>query len=93
MAKRTKADIQRDMEALQAELDSAEPDDEVWVKDESGREIKLTGRRASSVLSRFADLFTDDATPADEGEGDEEEEGDELPDKKPAGGNYFKRRG
>jgi hypothetical protein len=86
MAARTRAQVEADMAALQAELDTADTDDEVWIKDESGREIKVTGRRATTVLSRFGDLFQE-AAPE---EGGAEGEGEEA-DPKPAGG-YFGRK-
>ena len=86
MAKRS--DIEAQITALQAELDKADTDDEVWIKDDSGREIKVTGRRATTVLSRFGDLFDAPAEEGDEGEGDEGGEGDPAP----VGGGYFGRR-
>jgi hypothetical protein len=85
MAARTRAQVEADMASLQAELDGADTNDEVWIKDDSGREIKVTGRRATTVLSRFGDLFQEPSADGEgQGEGDEE-------DPKPAGG-YFGRK-
>lgn len=86
----TKAQIQQQIDALTAQMDDADTDDEVWVKDETGREVKVTGKRATSILDRFADLWKDDD--ADAGDGDKGDKGDGDKDDKPAGGGYFGRR-
>lgn len=85
MAKRS--EIEKQMADLQKQLDSADTDDEIWIKDESGHEIKVTGRRATSVLNRYAKLF-EEKTEGDQGddEGDEDEK-DPAP---PTG--YFGRK-
>jgi len=93
MAKRT--EIEKQIAALQAELENADTDDEIWIKDESGHEIKVSGKRATTVLNRFAKLWE---TGADEDETDEEEaEEDEEKDTKDAKdaktGGYFKSKG
>jgi hypothetical protein len=86
MAKRS--DIEKQMAELQKQLDTADTDDEIWIKDESGHEIKVTGRRATSVLNRYAKLFEEKAEEGEEEEGqEEEEEKDPAP---PAG--YFGRK-
>lgn len=88
--RRTRAQVESELAALQAELDSVEPDEEVWVKDpDSGHEVKLTGRRAKSVYDRFASLFPADDAGDGDGQDDEEE-----PDPQPGGsGGYFRGRG
>mgnify|MGYP001574547096 CR=1 FL=1 len=53
----TKAEIQQQIDDLTASLDSADDGDEVWVKDEQGREFKFTGSRAGSIIEKFGDLF------------------------------------
>lgn len=87
--KRTRAAVEAELAALQAELDTAEPDDEVWVKDpDTGHEVKITGRRAAGVLERFAGLFPSDDGDAGDGDGDQDE-----PDPQPGGaGGYFRGR-
>lgn len=89
MARRS--DIERQIADLQAQLEGADTDDEVWIKDESGREVKVTGRRATSVLERFKDLWEqagdDDA--GDDDAGDDDAGGE---DPKPKGGGYFSKR-
>jgi hypothetical protein len=55
MAKRS--EIEQKIAQLQADLESADTDDEIWIKDDSGREIKVTGKKATTVLDRFADLW------------------------------------
>lgn len=82
-----RSDIEAQIAALQAELDTADTDDEVWVKGDDGREYKVTGRRATSVLKRLglADILSDDS---DQEGGEEAEEVEEDP--KPKGG-YFGR--
>ncbi len=87
MAKqRSRTAVQAEIEALQAELDTAETDDEIWVKGDDGREYKVTGRRATSI---FAKLGLTDDSEGEEGEGDE---GDQEPEDDPAPkGGYFGR--
>lgn len=85
-----RSDIEAQIAALQSELDSADTDDEIWVKGDDGREYKVTGRRATSILKRLglSDILNDDSKePAGE-EGEEGEEAEEDP--KPKGG-YFGR--
>lgn len=84
MAKRSRTAVQAEIEALQAELDTAETDDEIWIKDESGREYKVTGRRATSIFAKLG--LNDD----DQAEGGEEAEEEAEEDPKPKGG-YFGR--
>jgi hypothetical protein len=62
----TKAEIQKQIDALTASLEGADDDEEVWVKDDSGREFRFTGSRAASIIEKFGDLFT----AADQGKGD-----------------------
>lgn len=94
-----RSDIEAQIAALQSQLDEADTDDEVWVKDDSGREIKVTGKRATSVLARFADLWDSE----DAGDGDDDGDDDKgakdskggagkEKDKTPAAGGYFGRR-
>lgn len=82
-------DLQAQIEALQAEMDAADDDVELWVEHErNGKAVKtrLSGSHAKSWL---ADLFPS----ADNGgQGEDEEEPEELPEKKPAGGGYFGKR-
>lgn len=85
MAKRS--EIEAQIAALQAEIENADTDDEIWIKDDSGREIKVTGKRATSVLNRFSDLW-DDGKPADD-EGDEDDEADPK-DPEPKSTSFFK---
>lgn len=88
MATRKRSDVEAQIAALQAELDTADTDDEVWVKGDDGREYKVTGRRATSVLKKLglADILADDS---EEPAGEEAEEEQEE-DPKPKGG-YFGR--
>jgi hypothetical protein len=91
-ARRSRADIEASIAELQAELDTADTDDEVWIKDpKTGHEVKVSGRRATGVLNRFKDLFDDDQADDDAPEG---EEGDDLPDDDQPGGDggYFRGR-
>lgn len=89
-AKPKRSDIQSQIEALQAQLDQADTDDEVWVKDDNGREVKVSGRRATSILGRLG-LLDDDGDDDDDA-GDDDAGDDVDDDKKPAGGGYFNRR-
>lgn len=87
-------DLQAQIEALQAELDGADDDVELWVEHErNGKAVKtkLSGGHAKSWLD---DLL---GTPAGSGQGDDDGgdddgQGDELPEKKPSGGGYFGKR-
>lgn len=92
--KRSKAELAAAIAELQAEMDSADEDDEIWVKHPDGHEVRVRGRKASNVLKSFGSIFDDPAPAGDEGE--EGEEGDELPDdEQPGGGDggYFRGRG
>lgn len=95
-----RSDIEKQIADLQAQLDSAGDGDEVWVKDENGREFKFTGDRAASIITKFADLFStgDGGDGGDGGQGDGGGDGGDkgaggkgTKDKRPAGG-YFGRR-
>lgn len=91
MAKRS--EIQSKIEQLQAELENADTDDEIWLKDASGTEVKVSGKRATAVLDRFKELWATE----DEGEGDGEGDGrtgdDGSSDQTDAPtGGYFGRR-
>ena len=69
-----RADIEKQIADLQSQLDAADTDDEIWIKDPSGHEIKVTGKKATSVLNKFAALWTDDNPENDEPEEDDTEE-------------------
>ena len=86
-AKRT--DIESQIAALQAQLDTADTDDEVWVKDDKGREVKVSGRRATGILAKLGLLDDDDAGDDDDDQGDDD---DAKKDDKPAGAGYFNKR-
>lgn len=73
--KRTKAELEAAMAALQGEIDGAEPDEEVWIMGEDNVQIKLTGQRASSVLAKFSHLFDDTGDTGEGGDGGEGGEG------------------
>ncbi len=61
---------------------------EVWVKNERGHEVKLTGSKARRFMSQFG-VDEDDDAPEQESE-----EAEEEPDPAPAGdAGYFKKRG
>jgi hypothetical protein len=81
MAKLT-ADEQAALDALKAKADA--PDDyELWVKNESGREIKVGGPHAQKLLREFG-LIDDE--PAGDGDGD----GDTGEPEPPAAHGYFR---
>ena len=89
MAKRS--EIEARIKALQDELDNADTDDEVWIK-EGDREIKVSGKRATSILSRFSDLWEDEGGDGadDAGNGtDDAGDGGEQPKRE----GLFKSRG
>lgn len=46
-------------EELLKELKKLDEDEEVWIKD-GGREYKVTGKRATTILDKLLDGFTDD---------------------------------
>lgn len=83
MPNKTRAQIQEQMAALQAELDGADTDDEIWIQEGDGPAIRVTGRRATKALEKYAHLWPED----DGGDGDPE------PDPEPEGAGLFKRRG
>lgn len=80
-----KSDVERQIAALQAQLDSAESDDEVWIKD-GDHEIKVTGNRASTILGRFSKLWEAEEE-GEEGEASDEKQDPPAAAKKPS---YFK---
>lgn len=83
MAAKTRAQIEAQIAALQGELDGADTDDEVWLQEDGGPAVRVTGKRATSVLNRYAHMWAD-----------EEPEGEPEPDPEPdGGGGLFKRRG
>ena len=98
MAKRT--DIEKQIAALQAELDGADTDDEIWIKD-GDHEIKVSGKRATSVLSRYAHLWEtneDAPTESEEDASSDAEDSEDATDvvaedAKPAQRGYFGRKG
>lgn len=87
-----RSDIEKQIAALQAELEGADTDDEIWIKDESGHEIKVSGKRATTVLNRFAKLWETEGDEEDEDE-DEQEEADDKGAKDAKTGGYFKSKG
>lgn len=78
MATRKRSDVEAQIAALQAELDTADTDDEIWVKGDDNREYKVTGRRATSILGKLGLLGDDSEEPAEEAE--EEPEDDPKPE-------------
>jgi hypothetical protein len=90
--KRTKAELEAAMAALQGEIDGAEPDEEVWVMGDDGVQVKLTGQRASSVLAKFSHLFDGTGDTGDTGDGGEGGEGGEGAPQTP-GDSIFRRGG
>jgi hypothetical protein len=88
MPARKRSDVEAQIAALQAELDTADTDDEIWVKGDDGREYKVTGRRATSVLKKLglADILSDDS---EEQAGEEETEEEPEDDPQPHNG-YFR---
>lgn len=82
----TSNDIKAQIEALQAELANADTDDAIWVKD-GDHEVKISGKRATTVLNKFAKLWEVEAE-GDQGDGDDSDQGDE----KPKTNGYFGRK-
>jgi hypothetical protein len=87
MAARTRAQVEADMARLQAELDGADTDDEVWIREDGHPAVQVKGKRATTILSRYSKLWEED-DPAD---GEEEGEEGDVEDPKPSGG-YFGRK-
>lgn len=84
-----RSDIERQITELQAQLEQADTDDEVWIRD-GDHEIKVSGKRATAILGRFKGLWEQEP---EAGEAEGEGEGEEEPDAPPAGGGgYFKGR-
>lgn len=88
-----RSDIERQIAALQAELESADTDDEVWIKD-GDHEIKVSGKRATAILGRFKGLWEQESEAgASEDEDDDDQDDEDEKDAPPAGGGgYFKGR-
>jgi hypothetical protein len=88
----TRSQLEKQMADLQAQLDATDATDtqeadEVWVKD-GDREVRVTGRRATSLLGRLG-LLDDDDQDDDQ---DDDDQDDDQDDVKPAGGGYFGKR-
>jgi hypothetical protein len=78
----TKQEIQAQIDALTKQLDTAGDDGaetELWVKDEKGRETRLTGAHAKRWLKNLG--LEDDASEGGEGDGG----GDPPQDPPPSG--------
>lgn len=89
---RTKAEIQAQIDALTADLESADSDDEVWVE-ENGRRIQFKGSKATGILNKFKDLWEEPAGEGGEGDGGEGDGGEgESQDPKPPKPSYFAKR-
>lgn len=85
-------DLQAQIEALQAEMDSADDDVELWVEhDRGGKSVrtKLSGAHAKGWLD---DLFGTSEKKEEKGDEGGDEEDDVKDDKKPAQGGYFGKR-
>lgn len=86
-----RSDIEKQIADLQSQLDAADTDDEIWIKDPSGHEIKVTGKKATSVLNKFAALWSDNTeNEEDDTEDDAEEPETDGPLRDERG--YFKSR-
>ena len=105
MATVKRSEIEKQIAALQSQLDSADTDDEIWIRD-GDHEIKVTGKRATSILGRYAHLWEtnddaeteseEDATADTEDDSDTADAGatrDVSTDEKPAQRGYFGRKG
>lgn len=72
MPPRRRDEIQAQIDALTAELDSSDDGTELWVKDAQGRETKLTGAHAKKWLKQLGledDEAQDDGAEGGDGEG------------------------
>jgi hypothetical protein len=77
-----RADIEAQIAALQQQLEAEGDDTELWVRDEKGRETKLTGALAKRWLKTLG--LEDEPDPAGDG-GDGDPAGGQT-DPPPAGG-------
>lgn len=79
--------------AQRAEAEDADDaDTEVWVKNDKGHEVKLTGAKARKFLAQFG-VDDDDDDQGDGDQGDDDDQGDDTKkDAKPKGGGYFGKR-
>lgn len=83
-------DLLNELSAKAKAEDDEDAEYEVWVKNDKGHQVKLTGAKARKFMSQFG--VDDDEQ--EETEEVEEETEEELPKDKKPGGNegYFKRR-
>lgn len=89
----SRSDIEKQIAALQAELENSDDDTELWVEHERGGKsvrTKLSGGHAKTWLDElFGPAAKGDAD--DDGD-DADDDGEQLDEKKPAGGGYFGKR-
>ena len=82
----TRDEIERNIAALQEQLANADTGDEVWVKD-GDHEVKISGKRATTILNKFSKLWEDEG--GDEGDGADDADAGGEPKRE----GLFKSRG
>jgi hypothetical protein len=82
-------EIQAQIDALTKQLDSEGDDVELWVKDQNGRETKLTGSYAKKWLKNLG--LEDDEPQGDEGDPESGKGAPLEPDPQPAGASVWGR--
>ena len=73
-----RADIEAQIAELQKQLETEDDGTELWVRDERGRETKLTGAYAKKWLKNLG-LDDDEPDPADGGDGADPAQADPPP--------------
>lgn len=89
----SRSDIEKQIAALQAELENSDDDTELWVEHERGGKsvrTKLSGNHAKTWLGDLFGPVADDKT--DDDADDQDDDGDDLPEKKPEEGYFSKRK-
>jgi len=72
-------ELEAQLAEMQAELDGLDDDEyEVWIKDDGGRESKVTGRHAKTWLQKLG-VVDPDPDPAGEDDGEDQGAGDGKP--------------
>lgn len=91
----SRSEIEKQIAALQAELENSDDDTELWVEHErNGKPVKtrLSGGHAKGWLDDLLGPAAPAKGDTDDDDDEADDDGEQLDEKKPAGGGYFGKR-